>query len=161
MSLFARAATHVFISMIVSFSLVWSRITPYTLLMKSIHSLRSYINSMILTDSVLYEIPRISIPCFKFEYLFEHVTLKAECYWWEYVLTFKFYMLLNSVEDQHILSRYLWSTLLFVDLQNLVGGLVAIFYFPINLGNNHHPNWRTHIFERGGPTTNREYIRNS
>ena len=39
----------------------------------------------------------------------------------------------------------------------LVGGLVAIFYFPRNIGNLwecHHPNWRTHIFQRGGPTTN-------
>ena len=23
------------------------------------------------------------------------------------------------------------------------------FYFPINIGSNHHPNWRTHIFQRG------------
>ena len=22
--------------------------------------------------------------------------------------------------------------------------------FPINIGNNHHPKWRTHIFQRGG-----------
>ena len=37
----------------------------------------------------------------------------------------------------------------------LVGGLVAIFYVPINIkGLCHHPNWRTHIFQRGGPTTN-------
>ena len=34
---------------------------------------------------------------------------------------------------------------------NLVGGLVAIFYFCINIGNNHHPNWRTHIFSEGWP----------
>ena len=27
-----------------------------------------------------------------------------------------------------------------------------MFYFPINIRNN-HPNWRTHIFQRGGPTT--------
>ena len=27
------------------------------------------------------------------------------------------------------------------------------FYFPIYL-ESHHPNWRTHIFQRGGPTTN-------
>ena len=36
---------------------------------------------------------------------------------------------------------------------HLVGGLVAIFYFPIYWVSN-HPNWRTHIFQRGGPTTN-------
>ena len=35
----------------------------------------------------------------------------------------------------------------------LVGGLVAIFYFPIYWVSN-HPNWQTHIFQRGGPTTN-------
>ena len=27
------------------------------------------------------------------------------------------------------------------------------FIFPY-IGNNHHPNWRTHIFQRGGYTTN-------
>ena len=35
----------------------------------------------------------------------------------------------------------------------LVGGLVAIFYFPINIGNLIIPN-DVHIFQRGGPTTN-------
>ena len=39
--------------------------------------------------------------------------------------------------------------------QKLVGGLVAIFYFPIYWVAN-HPNWRTHIFQRGGPTTNQK-----
>ena len=33
----------------------------------------------------------------------------------------------------------------------LVGGLVAMnFIFP-SIQKNHHPNWRTHIFQRGGP----------
>ena len=36
---------------------------------------------------------------------------------------------------------------------NLVGGLVAIFYFPINIGNFIIP-IDFHIFQRGGPTTN-------
>ena len=35
----------------------------------------------------------------------------------------------------------------------LVGGLVAIFYFPINIGNVIIP-IDFHIFQRGGPTTN-------
>ena len=35
----------------------------------------------------------------------------------------------------------------------LVGGLVAIFYFPIYWVSN-HPNGRTHIFQRGGWTIN-------
>ena len=35
----------------------------------------------------------------------------------------------------------------------LVGGLVAMVYFPMNIGCCHHPNWRTHIFQRGGYTT--------
>ena len=39
----------------------------------------------------------------------------------------------------------------------LVGGLVAIFYFPISWVAN-HPNWRTPIFQRGGPTTNQIYV---
>ena len=39
--------------------------------------------------------------------------------------------------------------------QLLVGGLEHQFYFPINIGNN-HPNWRTHIFQRGGLTTNQK-----
>ena len=34
-----------------------------------------------------------------------------------------------------------------------VGGLVAIFYFPINIGNFIIP-IDFHIFQRGGPTTN-------
>ena len=35
--------------------------------------------------------------------------------------------------------------------QWLVGGLVAIFgIFPLILGCFHHPNWRSHIFQRGG-----------
>ena len=39
----------------------------------------------------------------------------------------------------------------------LVGALVAInFIFPLILGCCHHPNWRTHIFQRGGPTTNHQ-----
>ena len=33
---------------------------------------------------------------------------------------------------------------------NLVGGLVAMFYFPI-YWEFHHPNWRTHIFSEGWP----------
>ena len=37
---------------------------------------------------------------------------------------------------------------------HLVGGLVAmIFIFPEILGCIHHPNWLTHIFQRGGYTT--------
>ena len=39
----------------------------------------------------------------------------------------------------------------------LVGGLVAIFYFPL-YWESHHPNWRTHIFQRGGPTTNQGWF---
>ena len=42
---------------------------------------------------------------------------------------------------------------------HLVGGLVAIFWiFPFILGCGHHPNWRSHIFQRAGPTTN-QHIR--
>ena len=33
---------------------------------------------------------------------------------------------------------------------DLVGGLVAIFCFPINIGCEYNPNWRTHTFQRGG-----------
>ena len=33
-----------------------------------------------------------------------------------------------------------------------------IFYFPRNIGNVNHPNWRTHIFQRGGPTTNQTWL---
>ena len=46
----------------------------------------------------------------------------------------------------------------------LVGGLVAInFYVPIYIYiliglRKNHPNWRTHIFSRGGPTTKQSYI---
>ena len=37
----------------------------------------------------------------------------------------------------------------------LVGGLVDIsFIVPEILGISNHPNWRTHIFQRGGPSTN-------
>ena len=32
-----------------------------------------------------------------------------------------------------------------------------IFYFPIYWVSN-HPNWRTHIFQRGGPTTNQTFM---
>ena len=42
---------------------------------------------------------------------------------------------------------------IYVTHPSLVDGLVAIFYFPI-YWECHHPNWRTHIFQRGGPTTN-------
>ena len=44
------------------------------------------------------------------------------------------------------------STFCSIDF-SLVGGLVAIFYFPIYWVSN-HPNWRSHIFQRGGPSTN-------
>ena len=40
----------------------------------------------------------------------------------------------------------------------LVGGLVAIWIiFPMYWVAN-HPNWRTHIFQRGGPTTNQWFL---
>ena len=32
-------------------------------------------------------------------------------------------------------------------------------HFPRNIGNNYHPNWRSHIFQRGKPTTNQFYWR--
>ena len=35
----------------------------------------------------------------------------------------------------------------------LVGGDWNMFHFPISWG-CHHPDWRTHIFQRGGSTTN-------
>ena len=39
----------------------------------------------------------------------------------------------------------------------LVGGLVAInFLFSQKYWEFYHPNWRTHIFQRGGPTTNQQ-----
>ena len=37
---------------------------------------------------------------------------------------------------------------------NLVGGLVAIFGIFSYIWVSNHPNWLTHIFQRGGPTTN-------
>ena len=49
----------------------------------------------------------------------------------------------------------------YVSYQVLVDGLVAInVFFPEILGCCHHPNWRTHIFQRGGPTTNQIDLRN-
>ena len=42
---------------------------------------------------------------------------------------------------------------MFLGAAYLVGGLVAMFYFPI-YWECHHPNRRSHIFQRGGPTTN-------
>ena len=35
---------------------------------------------------------------------------------------------------------------------------LPFFIFPLILGISHHPNWRTHIFQRGGPTTNQVLI---
>ena len=56
--------------------------------------------------------------------------------------------------QSHFLRRYDWIDR---DLLWLVGGLVAMFYFPKkNKGcDYHHPNWRTHsiIFQRGGVQT--------
>ena len=44
----------------------------------------------------------------------------------------------------------------FAGKQYLVGALVAMnFIFPWILGIINHPNWRTPIFQRGGPTTKR------
>ena len=41
----------------------------------------------------------------------------------------------------------------------LVGGLVAMnFIFPFILGMSNHPNWRTHIFQRGGPGPPTRYV---
>ena len=31
---------------------------------------------------------------------------------------------------------------------------LPFFIFPLILGCDYHPNWRSHIFQRGGPTTN-------
>ena len=67
-----------------------------------------------------------------------HVTKCFEC--WSRILYTK-----NMMSQQY---RSLW-------LVYLVGGLVAInFIFPLILGISNHPNWRTHIFQRGGLTTN-------
>ena len=35
------------------------------------------------------------------------------------------------------------------------------FYFPRHIGNNNHSNWRTHIFQRGGLTTNQMNVYHS
>ena len=42
----------------------------------------------------------------------------------------------------------------------LVGGNWLPFFgmFPEILGFDYHPNWRTHIFQRGGPTTNQNSL---
>ena len=40
----------------------------------------------------------------------------------------------------------------------VVNGCHEFCIFPLILGCCHHPNWRTHIFQRGGPTTNQIYI---
>ena len=47
-----------------------------------------------------------------------------------------------------------WGTSTRCRHQNRTGwwfGCHFFWHFPINFGNNHHPNWRTHIFQRGGP----------
>ena len=78
MSLFARAATHAFYfdDCFFFFSVITHR-SIYVV--NEVNSFFAKLHKFILMDSVLYEIPRISIPCFKFEHLFEHDTLKAEC----------------------------------------------------------------------------------
>ena len=44
-----------------------------------------------------------------------------------------------------------WWLMMVNDGIYLVGGLVAMnFIFPLILGFDYHPNWRTHIFQRGG-----------
>ena len=49
-----------------------------------------------------------------------------------------------------------WCESLRSDPPWLVGGLEHGFYFPEYIGNN-HPNWRTHIFQRGRYTTNHQF----
>ena len=51
-----------------------------------------------------------------------------------------------------------WKQVFEAMLRFLVGGLVAIFIVPLILGCDYHPNWRTHIFQRGGekPPTSHE-----
>ena len=58
--------------------------------------------------------------------------------------------LLVSRKKKHTLEILLSN---FACHPDLVGGLVAMFYFPIYWVAN-HPNWRPHIFQTGGPTTN-------
>ena len=41
----------------------------------------------------------------------------------------------------------------------LVVWLPSIFYFPRNIENNHHPNWRTHICQRGSNQTTNQMRR--
>ena len=54
-----------------------------------------------------------------------------------------------------------WLVVWLPSINYLVGGLVAInFIFPLILGISNHPNWRTHIFQRGGPTTNQLHVQN-
>ena len=40
----------------------------------------------------------------------------------------------------------------------LVGVWLPWFLFSHDYWEFHHPNWRTHIFQRGGPTTNQPWI---
>ena len=48
-----------------------------------------------------------------------------------------------------------WQEKDYEKTSNLVGGLVAIFYFPIYWVSN-HPNFK--FFQRGGPTTNQQFL---
>ena len=59
---------------------------------------------------------------------------------------------IDAIMGPYLSSIYSWYV-------HLVDGLVAInFIFPEILGMSHHPNWRIHIFQRGGPTTNQSCI---
>ena len=53
----------------------------------------------------------------------------------------------TPMEDCAVLHQRDWT-----QFNKLVGGLVAIFcIFPLILGFDNHPNWRTHIFSEGWP----------
>ena len=53
-----------------------------------------------------------------------------------------------AMENHHLFNRY-WLVV-----------WLPFFVFPEILGSFHHPNWRTHIFQRGGPTTNQSSLSN-
>ena len=86
--------------------------------------------------------------------------------WWYIIITIiiiyhhiqKHFLFIFIIIDK---QTYLYLSYLYIYIYiyifTLVGGLEHVFYFPFSW-ECHHPNWRTHIFQRGRYTTNQNSI---
>ena len=100
------------------------------------------------------------------KWMFQWVSMDVEVSgmrWMWFILALRCGKALNSPSRSQTIKRVRSTSNLFAawngETHILVGGLVAIFWiFPLILDCFHHANWRSHIFQRGGPKITNQHI---